>query len=139
MKSHKQMTIDDLLQTPYWIIDILPMQVPADSPGQFFAVERYYLAEERMAEIKQKHINVILKLNCYRSISIDDADVINPEPEYIDAEMRRRYLYIRLDNSMILSEPDDTHMTLFNPDDELLDLVKTLAVGEGLFVWQPSV
>ena len=43
------MTIDDLLQTPYWIIDILPMQVPADSPGQFFAVERYYLAEERMA------------------------------------------------------------------------------------------
>lgn len=133
------MTIDDLLQTPYWIIDILPMQVPADSPGQFFAVERYYLVKDRMAEIKQKHINLILKLNCYRSISIDDENVINPEPEYIDAEMRRRYLYIRLDNSMILSEPDDTHMTLFNPDDELLDLVKTLAVGEGLFVWQPPV
>lgn len=25
--------IDDLLNTPYWIIDILPMQVPKDSPG----------------------------------------------------------------------------------------------------------
>lgn len=35
---------------------------------------------------------------------------------------------------MILSEPDDTYMTLFNPDDELLELVKLIASGEGLFV-----
>ena len=39
---------------------------------------------------------------------------------------------------MLLSEPDDTHMTLFHPDEELLNLVKTLAVGEGLYVWQPE-
>ena len=39
---------------------------------------------------------------------------------------------------MLLSEPDDTHMTLFNPDEDLLDLVKILAAGEGLFVWQPQ-
>ena len=36
-------TIDELLQAPYWIVDILPEQVPADGPGQYFAVERYYL------------------------------------------------------------------------------------------------
>lgn len=34
--------IDDLLQKPYWIIDILPKQVPADSSGQYFAVEKYF-------------------------------------------------------------------------------------------------
>jgi len=27
---------------------------------------------------------------------------------------------------MILSEPDDTHMTLFNPDEKLPEMVKTL-------------
>ena len=32
--------IDDLLNTPYWIIDILPMQVPKDSPGICLETER---------------------------------------------------------------------------------------------------
>jgi len=38
--------------------------------------------------------------------------------------------------SMILSEPDDTHMTLFNPDEKLPEMVKTLADAEALFVWK---
>ena len=133
------MTIDELLQKPYWIIDIFPEQVPADSPGQFFAIEKYYLEKERIRAIKQKHINLILKLNCYRSISIDEDTVIDPDPEYIDAEMRRRYLYVFIGDAMILSEPDDTHMTVFNPDEKLLELIKTIAAGEGLFVWQPPL
>jgi len=37
---------------------------------------------------------------------------------------------------MILSEPDDTHMTLFNPDENLLEMVRSLATAEGLFVWE---
>ena len=57
-------TIEELLGTPFWIIDILPAQVPVDSAGQYFAVEKYFLQGDRLAEIKQKHINLILKLNC---------------------------------------------------------------------------
>lgn len=34
--------------------------------------------------------------------------------------------------------PDAGKMTLFNPDRELLELVKEIARGEGLFVWQPG-
>lgn len=37
------MTIEELLEKPYWIIDILPKQVPKDSPGQYFAVEDFFL------------------------------------------------------------------------------------------------
>ena len=131
-------TIDELLQTPYWIIDILPKLVPAHSTGQYFDIEKYYLDKKRFIDIKQKHINVILKLNCYRDISIDDEDEINPSPEKIEEEMRSRYLYIMIGESMILSEADDTHMTLFNPDDELLHLIKEIASKEGLFVWKPD-
>ena len=130
-------TINELLQSPYWIIDILPKQVPKDSPGQFFAVEEYYLSGERLAEIKQKHINVILKLNCYRCISIDEETEENPSPERIAMEMRSRYLCIMVDDAMILSEPDDTNLTVFNPDGKLLDLIRVISAGEGLFVWKP--
>ncbi len=131
-------TIEELLGTPFWIIDILPAQVPADSAGQYFAVEKYFLQGDRLAEIKQKHINLILKLNCYRDISIDEEEAINPSPARIAEEMQKRYLYIRTGDSMILSEPDDTHMTVFNPDPELLALIKELAAGEELYVWQPA-
>ena len=128
--------IEKLLLSPYWIIDILPKQVPQDSPGQYFTIEKY-LRHDQMDAVRQKHINVILKLNCYRQIFLDKETVGNPPPERIAEEMRKRCLYIMVDDAMILSEPDDTHMTLFNPDDELLELMKALSAGEGLFVWKP--
>ena len=131
-------TIDELLQCSYWIIDILPSQVPKGSPGQYFAVEDYFLQGDRIEEIKQKHINLILKLNCYRDISIDDEPVTNPLPKHVAEEMKKRYLYIMTGESMILSEPDDTHLTVFNPDSQLLELIRQLASGEGLFVWKPT-
>ena len=131
-------TVEELLQCPYWIVDILPSQVPADSPGQYFAVEKYFLQGERINEIKQKHINLILKLNCYRDISISDETVVNPLPKHIADEMKKRYLYIMVGESMILSEPDDTHLTVFNPDSQLLELIRQIASGEGLFVWKPN-
>ena len=64
--------IEELLQSPYWIIDILPFQVPKDSPGQYFRIEKYFLQGKRLAEIKQKHIDLVLKLNCYRDLAIDE-------------------------------------------------------------------
>ena len=130
--------IEQLLQSPYYIIDILPMQVPENSLGQYFAVEEYYLKDKQFEKIKRKHINLVLKLNCYRDISIDEEAAINPSPKHIAREMRKRYLYIMLGESMILSEPDDTHMTVFNPDPQLLELIKAIAAGEGLYVWKPS-
>ena len=131
------MTIDELLETPYWIIDILPKQVPKDSPGQYFAVEEYYLSKKQIAEVKNRHIGLVLKLNCYRDLSLDEETEINPPPGRIAEEMRKRHLCILSGDSMILSEPDDLSMTLYHPDEELLELVTTLAAGEGLYVWQP--
>ena len=131
-------TIEELLQAPYWILDILPRQVPADSPGQFFAVERYYLQPKRLKKIKKRHLGLILKLNCYRSVSLDEEAALDPPPEQIEEAVLRRSCFIRIGDAGILSEPDDTHMTLFGPDEELLELVRTLAAGEGLYLWQPE-
>ena len=126
--------IEELLNKPYWIVDILPKQVPKDSPGQYFTIEDYFL-KEQLAEIKQKHINVILKLNCYLDLSLDGE--LNPSPDRTAAIMMEKYVYIMIGESMILSEPDDTHMTIFNSDESLLELVRPIALAEGLFVWKP--
>lgn len=127
------MTIEELFEKPYWIIDILPKQVPKDSLGQYFAVEDFFLKEE-LSEIKKKHINVVLKLNCYMDITIDDD--MNPAPEQIRDKMLGRDVYIMMGDSMILSETVDTHLTLFNPDERVLDMINVIASSEGLFVWK---
>lgn len=127
--------IERLLQSPYWIIDILPKQVPKDSAGQYFMIEGYYLEERRLAAIKQKHVGVILKLNCYMDVTIEGE--LNLTPEKIAEIMTDRCVYIMVGDSMILSGADDTHMKVFNPNEELLELIRLLASAEGLFVWQP--
>ena len=76
-------TVEELLQAPYWIIDILPRQVPAGSAGQYFRVEEYFLRGPRLAAIKEKHCDLVLKLNCYRDVALGKAMSPNPPPEQI--------------------------------------------------------
>ena len=128
-------TIEELLNTPYWIIDILPKQVPAGSAGQYFAIEKY-LRETQLSDIKKKHVNLILKLNCYRDISLDEDKEINISPEKIADAIHKRYVNIMVDDAMIVSEPEDTYLTIYNPDEDLLTLMRELASGEGMFVWK---
>lgn len=132
------MTIDELLETQYWVIDILPEQVSAGAPGQYFAIERYWLEPSRLATVKRKHLDLILKLNCYRSVSLDEEETVNPDPERIEEAVLNRYVCILTGDSMIISEPDDLCLTLYNPDEQLLELLRQLATGEGLFVWKPE-
>lgn len=128
-------TIEELLKTPYWIVDILPKQVPAGGTGQYFAIEEY-LRDTQLSEIKKKHVNLILKLNCYRDIALGEDGVINPPPEQIAEAVRTQYVNIMVDDAMIVIDSEDTYMTLFHPDAELRRLVEELAAGEGMFVWQ---
>ena len=130
-------TIEELLECEYWIIDILPYQVPADSAGQYFTVENYFLTSQRR-QISQKHLNLLLKLNCYRDIALGENEQINPSPSYLANIIDKLHLNVRIGNSLLVSDPDDTYMTLYNPTKELLKLVKKLAAAEGMLLWQPA-
>ena len=128
-------TIEELLNAPYWIIDILPKQVPAGSAGQYFAIEQY-LRDTQLSDIKKKHVNLILKLNCYRDISLDEDKEINISPKKIADAIHKRYVIIMVNDAMIVSEPEDSYLTIYNPDEDLITLVRELASGEGMFVWK---
>ncbi len=125
---------DELLQKPYWIIDILPERVPENDPGQYFEIEKYFLEKNQLDMIKQKHINVILKMNCYYDITIEDK--VNPAPEQIAEAVKNRSLNIMVGEAMFVSNPDDTYLTVYNPDEEALSLIGKLANAEGLFLWR---
>ena len=68
------MTIDDYLKKPYWLIDILSKQVPANSRGQYFKMERYWLRQPQFGCICYQFTSLLMKLNCYHEISVANAE-----------------------------------------------------------------
>ena len=62
--------VEELLEKPYQVIDILPERVPEEAPGRYFAVERYYLEPARFMDIRKRFADIILKLYCYYDLSV---------------------------------------------------------------------
>lgn len=139
--------IGELLEKTYRVADILPEQVPRHAEGQYFAVERYFLQPERLKVLRRKFAEILLRLNCYydMSVSFDSCESWerNPDPEAFVGKMLAfsgndflRAVF-ELQGAMIDIEPDDTYMTVFDPEDRLLDRLRRLAEAEGLFLWSP--
>lgn len=136
--------IDALFEEPCRVVDILPERVPADSPGQFFAVEEYYRQPPRMAALHRKFAEILLKLNCYFDLwfGVNDADrlVKNPEPERMvsalcsEAAPWTVYAYFEAEDALVYMNHDDIYFTVYHPSDRLLDILRKLAAAEGLFV-----
>ncbi len=51
--SEKDKIVEELLKKPCYVIDILPERVPADSKGQFLAVEHYFLSHFKEYHLKK--------------------------------------------------------------------------------------
>ncbi|MCR5548274.1 MAG: hypothetical protein K6F25_05940 [Bacteroidales bacterium] len=47
-------------------------------------------------------------------------------------------ILIGLDEALVTFSGDDHYLTIYNPDEELLELVRQCAQAEGLFVWGPK-
>lgn len=137
-------SIEDLLEKPYWLIDVLPKRVPAGSPGRYFEIEKTFLSQ--IGAICGKFAAVLTKLNCYQDLQVsrDGEEWLIDAPDYVMAEQLEDsiathspvYILVKPSGALITFSGDDHYMTLYNPDGELLDLVSRLAASEGLFVWQ---
>ena len=145
MKQEIDTIVEGLLEKPYGVVDLLPYQVPENSRGQFFAVERYYLEEPRHGRLCRQFADVLLKLNCYHDLTVSHGDewVKNPEPavlaEWLTEALQHGHLCALIDDgeSMITASSGDIYMTLYNPSPDLLELVRNLANAAGLFLRHP--
>ena len=137
-------TVEELFDSPYWVIDILPERVPRDSAGQFFAVEKYYLQPSMMADIHRRFADFLLKLNCYSGFRVffpdSDLAVVNPPPEllvsWIVSEQKDLCIILTEEDVLITLNHDDTYMTVYNPPDTVVNRIRSLASAGGLFLWQ---
>lgn len=141
------MLIESYLEKPYWVIDILPKQVPENSRGQYFAIERHYSEHPRIDAIYQRFADILLKLNCYEDFDVSsDGEqwLRNPEPKVLEAmvskcmfQLNMLYIFLPAADAMVIISGDDTNMTVYNPSDTTLELLNSLVSSEGLFIWKP--
>ena len=139
---------EDYLEAPYWVIDILPKQVPAHSSGQYFRIDEYYRSYPHINALYRKFTNILLKLNCYEDMAFSiDGDEWKSKtlPDDIETMVSgclsdNSMLYILLPavETMITLSADDTYMTVYNPNEETLELLSALATSEGFFLWKPE-
>ena len=142
------MTIEDYLETSYWVIDPLPRQVPAHSRGQYFRIEEHFRSRPLIDALYRRFTDILLKLNCYEDMAFStDGDhwETNPLPTQIEAMVRQslsdlRMLYVMLpvEEALITLSADDIYMTIYNPNEETLELLAPLVTSEGLFIWKPE-
>lgn len=137
--------VEELLRRPYWVVDLLPLQVPTDAPGQFFAIERWRLEGSRAVELRQRFADVLLGINCYYDLVVlrdDETEgTLNPVPEKLVRWILRDHgmlnAYLPEQDALVAVPSQSTCMTVYDPSPELLGLVRQLAASVGLFVWQP--
>ena len=136
--------IEALLEKEYVVVDFLPAQVKADSPGQFFAVEEQFLTGTYARTLRESFAGLILRLNCFYDLElVDDKEeelTLNPPPEALKTRIleNEEDVTLFIEDSLIQLNTDDTHLTLFRPSRKLLYLVRLMAEAEGLFVWTPG-
>ena len=137
--------IEQLLNTPCHIIDFLPQQVPENSPGQFFAVEAYFLRPPRYTELRRSFLELLLRVNCYADfhVSTPDQDTVlrNPSPDELSAWIlpNQKDLCILLpdEHALFTLNRDDTYMTVYHASARLLELLGQLTSACGLFLRGP--
>ena len=137
-----------LFDKPYWIVDVLPEQVPRDAPGQYPAAESYYLTQPRYSLLRGKYAEILIRLNCYFDLRVARGDgeewELNPAPQalaraFAESGMTDRFLALAEPGpSLLVLNGDDTYMTVYDPTETLLRLLRPLAASAGLFLWKPE-
>ena len=139
--------INRLQKKPWYIIDFLPRQVPKDCGGQFFKVETYLLNNYEHYGLRDKYIRIILKLMCYYRVSVHWGEWIEqPEPEQvseiIDKIMDNHSAGFNMlfpgKDALIQFEWDCMNLSIYNPDEEMRELLKQIAWSEGMFFRQAT-
>ena len=147
--------VDELLDKPYWVVDLLPEQVPPPGAERFFAAEEWLLGGDRGADLRRRFVDVLLKLSCYYDFEVfrndDDQGVRNPPPQQLADWILQNQGMVNVvvdqpaapnapePSAACITVPDDTTcMTVYNPSARLLGLIDRLAVADGLFVWRPG-
>lgn len=139
-----------LFDAPCFVIDFLPRQVPRESGGRCFAVERFLAARPQIDELYGRFARLLLKLNCYCGLAVNhpscDEWISDPAPQELDSLIKgcvpedgAESLCVMFpeQETMLTLDGGDLYLALYAGTEKLLETARQLAASEGLFL-RPS-
>lgn len=145
-QSEMNIMVEELLMKPCYVIDFLPQRVTEYDNIQFFnAVEQYYLCEDKVKQIANSFIHIILKSLCYFEFSVyKDGLIENPSCQDLEKMMKAVYtsqddcvsILLPKEKSLIQMCSGDLNLSVYNPNEKVTHILGVLAQAEGMFWWQ---
>ena len=138
--------VERLLEEEYWLIDVLPSQMPKSKAEEYFRLEQGFLSSERITGLYQKFAEIMLLLAQGFEAAMHTApeDMWTFRPD--DAAIQNAFAAHTQSGSVLLLLPKeqtlvslnakDLNMTVFHPTEKVLSLIRRPAEERGLYIWQ---
>lgn len=137
---------DALFDALYWLINIVPSQVPESRAEEYFALEREYRQTEKLAQLYALFAGLLtLVSERYDAVLLtfpQNQTTEKPsERQITDAVQthKRRgavQLFLPKEETLFTLDAEDLHMTVYLPKKELLTFLKEEAAKRNLYLWR---
>ncbi len=139
-------TVERLLEDDYWIIDILPSQIPVGKQAEYRALTDEYFESGKVAELHRRYADILTMINgrfktamlCMPEdewtispcdIAVKDAVIHHTERGCVD-------LLLPEEETLISLQSEDLYITVYHPTEEILSLLRQAVSESGFYIWQ---
>ena len=139
-------TVERLLEDDYWIIDILPSQIPVGKQAEYRALTDEYFESGKVAELHRRYADILTMINgrfktamlCMPEdewtispcdIAVKDVVIHHTERGCVD-------LLLPEEETLISLQSEDLYITVYHPTEEILSLLRQAVSKQGFYIWQ---
>uniref|UniRef100_UPI003864367C DUF4298 domain-containing protein n=1 Tax=Ruminococcus sp. TaxID=41978 RepID=UPI003864367C len=139
-------TVERLLEDDYWIIDILPSQIPIEKQAEYRALTDEYFESGKVAQLHRRYADILTMINSRFKTAMlcmpEDEWTISPDDVAVkDAVIHHTErgcvdLLLPEEETLISLQAEDLYITVFHPTEEILSLLRQAVSESGFYIWQ---
>ena len=139
-------TVERLLEDDYWIIDILPSQIPIEKQAEYRALTDEYFESGKVAQLHRRYADILTMINSRFKTAIlcmpEDEWTISPHNNDVkDAVIHHTErgcvdLLLPEEETLISLQAEDLYITVYHPTEEILSLLRQAVSESGFYIWQ---
>ena len=139
-------TVERLLEDDYWIIDILPSQIPIEKQAEYRALTDEYFESGKVAQLHRRYADILTMINSRFKTAMlcmpEDEWTISPHNNDVkDAVIHHTErgcvdLLLPEEETLISLQAKDLYITVYHPTDEIISLLRQAVSESGFYIWQ---
>ncbi len=139
-------TVERLLEDDYWIIDILPSQIPIEKQAEYRALTDEYFESGKVAQLHRRYADILTMINSRFKTAMlcmpEDEWTISPDDVAVkDAVIHHTErgcvdLLLPEEETLISLQAEDLYITVYHPTEEILSLLRQVVSESGFYIWQ---